>query len=364
MNVKIDTRFEKSVINDAHGSLSPEPDRFFSIPHLIHYLPGCAEHKKDAWLEKNPEFAQLVWDHEALEALRQRTPHLHQLKPPSQADESIVYASMLAYHYGGVVLTRPYDCQVSLQRLLGELPSTLLITFASAEDSLLDHGAVIASAKIGAFVTLFEYFVKAADLKKHFAPVFRDFIRASMEASAVDAIVCMSNATLRAMTTDTHTLTADPNDGSGDGSASMSAQQQQSRQQQQKQEQVFHADSIAHLLLGRQYKFAVHTDAPTTLSTQFTEWCVQNNGTRATDETEPVDVCLLDRAEFNEDAPVSQALATATAFQSLVFGPKSLILIGHCREGCAGMDMMLQPQLHMMKATEVYRKGFAAWQLA
>eukprot|EP00965_Chrysotila_dentata_P056758 1883571-Pleurochrysis_carterae.AAC.3 len=98
MNMKIDTRFEQ------RNMQSPDPAHptgaFYSIPNLIHFLPGCAEHSK-AWRDQNPEFAQLVWDHPSLESLRQITPHLCQLKSPAQQHEGIVYASMLAYHYGG-----------------------------------------------------------------------------------------------------------------------------------------------------------------------------------------------------------------------------------------------------------------------
>eukprot|EP00965_Chrysotila_dentata_P015440 511107-Pleurochrysis_carterae.AAC.1 len=127
----------------------------------------------------------------------------------------------------------------------------------------------------------------------------------------------------------------------------------------------FHAASIAgHLDHHQPFSFAVHTDAPTALSEEFTQWCTHNNGTLSTRETDPVDICLLDRADFNKEAPVAGALATASAFQSLVLAPKGLLLVGHCQEGDAGMDMMLRPQLQLMHATQVYRDAYAVWQLA
>ena len=67
---------------------------------------------------------------------------------------------------------------------------------------------------------------------------------------------------------------------------------------------------------------------------------------------------------FHVDSPAPGALRLAVDFQKVggSLRPGGLLVVGHCG-GVVGLDFMLQPHLHLLRATEIHRTDFAVWRL-
>ncbi len=326
----------------------------YGCVNIVHFLPGCEEHKAE-WMEMNEEFVVLCWDIESLERVRKGTPVLCDLSNVSvgSADERLMYAAMLSYNFGGVILSRPLRCTVHMRNMLNRLPGTLMITFAAANGILDD--VIISSAKIQACVSLFEYFAKARSTGKTFTSIFRDFITASMKASASGAIVCLSSNTLRLMT------------------GQPAAEEAVDPLMVERAAWFDTANSMLRPVLPKEtFSFGLldlspepqSPTNPTEFTKAFESWLSNNRG-RQVLTTETMDVCVMDISEFNSMAPVPMALRAANMYQQIRIRAGGFLVIGNCADRGASLDMLLQPQLKLSKAKSVYRTcGYAVWQMA
>jgi hypothetical protein len=298
-----------------------------SIPCIIHFLPGCNDYEQ-SWRELNPECMILSWDGPSLQKVLKHS--IAKNIDIDYAKDDFIVSSVLCYLYGGIVISKPEKCFVRLQNLLGRLPNTLLAVFALDGSSLLDNSILISSAKIGAFNSLMEYFHQAKQQNKSTPVIFRDFVKASMDASNDGAIVCLhSNVKDK--------LTKEP-----------------------KAEYIPNLSILENHLPSSEF-FRVIT--PSTFSDQVTPWLTTKLGMKES-STERIGILVIDSETFNKDAPVPQALAAVLAFQDCVLCDDAIIIVAHSPPGGIGLDMMLIPQLTILNANEIYRSDHVAWKLS
>lgn len=298
----------------------------YAIPNIVHFLPGAREHESQ-WTEQNPEHVNLYWDAESLERVRSKCPFVAGLDMQFCEKTRLVYMVMLAYNYGGVVVSRPLQCCSPLRGALEKTPTSLLMAFRG-EGGGLDWSVLMSSSKISAFLTLLDYFAKsAAQLKYTYEKVFEDFFESSMKASNENAIVYLDHSVMRSL------FVPQPESSFRD---------------------------LKGLLPEGEFSFVAAGDE-TPLLLEFVEWASSLGGTRVC-ESEPAGVVMIDNKNFDGDAPVPVALTVAMDFQKIKkLLPSALVVVANCDKDEPGMDMLLQPQLQLMGATEVARCGFAVW---
>lgn len=304
------------------------------IPSMIHFLPGCNEYEQ-SWRTLNPEFVAISWDHESLQKVLKATPHLEDLKLGFPDDE-LLYSTILCYHFGGVVVAKPERCCVRLPALLSALPHTLLATFQSRDNSGFDTDIIVSTAKISALVTLFKYFSQSRSKKSSLKNVFRDFICSSMKASSDGAIVCLDTHVKLLLTSTSKKIKN--LDLSGFDLALI--------------EKNFPKSNNNFRLLN-----------PSNLSCPLESWLTSQGKTETKNEheNEKIAILVIDRDSFNMDAPVPDAIQTVLDFQDVNITEDALIIVAHSPSGGIAMDMMLHPQLHMLKAKEIHRSDFVIW---
>lgn len=303
------------------------PGATSSIPEIIHFLPGCDDYL-ESWKELNPEFLMISWDTPSLERMRKNSIASHL---PLDVKYDLIVSSALCYHYGGIVISKPEKCYVSLRNLLGFLPNTLLAVFALGGSTLLDSSIIISSAKISAFSSLMEYFLQAQKQSKSLPVVLRDFVKSSMDASNEGAIVCLhSNVKDK--------LTRAP--------------------------KIKYNKDLMSLesMLPSSVFFKIIN--PSTLSSEIIPWLTAMNKKETDSPTEKIGILVIDNETFNKEAPVPQAIAAVIAFQDIVLCDDAIVIVAHSPPGGIGLDMMLIPQLTMMNGKEIYRTSHVAWKLA
>lgn len=296
-----------------------------SIPCIIHFLPGCNTYEQ-SWKELNPEYIIISWDSSSLQRVISNS--IANKIDIDYAKDDFIVSSVLCYLYGGIVISKPEKCFISLNKLLGHLPKALLAVFALPESSLLDNSIVISSARINAFNSLMEYFFQAKRQNNSTAIVFRDFVKSSMDASNDGAIVCLH-----------------PN--------------------------------VKHKITNMQYIQTLSTlenhvpssdffrlITPANFSSQVTPWLIQLGKKESKESSEKIGVLVIDSDTFDKEAPVPHAIAAVLAFQDCVLCDDALVIVAHSPPGGISLDMMLIPQLSMMKAKEIYRSDYVAWKVS
>lgn len=318
MNIKV-TDFELT-----------ENTSYNSIPCVIHFLPGCNDYEQ-SWRDLNPECMIISWDTISLQKVVNNS-IASNINIDYSKDDFIV-SSVLCYLYGGIVISKPEMCFVSLRNLLGHLPNTLLIVFELGESSLLDNSILISSAKISAFNSLMEYFFQAKKQHKSTAIVFRDFVKSSMEASNDGAIVCL-HSNLKDKMTKAPKL-------------------------------VYHQDLV---MIEKHISFVPKSFKiirPSTFSSQVTPWLNKLGMTEINDSSaEKIGILVIDSETFNKEAPVPHAIAAVLSFQDCILYDDAIVIVAHSPPGGISLDMMLIPQLTTMNAKEIYRSDHVAWKLS
>ena len=228
------------------------------------------------------------------------------------------------------MISKPEKCFAKLQNLIGCLPNTLLAVFAFNESSLLDDSILISSAKISAFNSLMDYFDKSKQQAKPTGIIFRDFVKASMDASNDGAIVCLHSNVKDKMT------------------------------REPKIEYIKNLSIIENHLPSSEY-FRVIT--PSTLSGQITPWLTTKLG-KIESCREKTGILVIDSDKFDKEAPVPHAIAAVLAFQDCVLCDDAIVIVAHSPPGGISLDMMLIPQLTMLDAKEIYRSDHVAWKLS
>ena len=298
-----------------------------NIPCIIHFLPGCNDYE-ESWRELNPECVILSWDVSSLERIISNHHIAKNIKIDFSRDDFVI-SSLLCYFYGGIVISKPEKCFMSVRHLLYNFPATLLVVFSLSGSSLLDNSIVISSAKLGALNSLMEYFMHAKQQNKSSSVVFRDFVRSSMDASNDGAIVCL-NANLK------DKMTKEPN-----------------------------IEYIQTLLMLESYlpssDFFKIIEA-STFSSRVTPWLTRLG--KQESNTEKVGILVIDSDKFDKEAPVPQAIAAVLAFQDCMLCDDAIVIVAHSPAGGISLDMMLIPQLTMMNAKEIYRSDYVAWKLS
>lgn len=302
-----------------------------SIPHIVHFLPGCNEFEQ-SWRDHNPEFVFLSWDHESLERIVTQTQKITDVALQLGRDD-LVLATILCYHYGGVVVTKPERCFASLASVLQDVAGTLFLVFAHADkENALDSSVIVSTAKIGAFLSLLRYLARAAERRQPMPVVFRDFVVSSMQASSDRAIVC-APASVKDGLTKPPTPKFD--------------------QKLVALESVLPASSVYELV------------APSALAETIVPWLHSLGKTRRGDgDGENVGILVVDDAAFDAEAPVPQAVRAVLAFQDVDLSDDAIVFVAHSPPGGIGLDMMLVPQLQsVMRGEEIYRTDHVVWKL-
>ena len=270
----------------------------------------------------NPEFVCLKWDIETLQKILEHTPFLNSgidiFKHPT------VYACVVAYHYGGVVLSAPESCSKSIRVLLEKSPQAMLTTFrVNSDDEIeIDPSIIISTPKVAAFRSLFEFFQKAFSENKGTRALFTQFVRQSVSLSTEDAIVCLSAETKQELTRGVT-----------------------------KQKKTFQISSPQ--------KTFVALGSDSGFTSEIKE-CLQDYKEA---KNEKIGVVIVDHDAFDPNDPVTIALEIVTAFQKLELAPAASILVAHCEKERTGLDLLLQPQLTLMGAALIEKNGFAHWRL-
>lgn len=314
-------------LTDLDGVDKSENTSFHSIPCIIHFLPGCNDYE-NSWRELNPECMIISWDGPSLQKVVKKSiaNKIHNL---DYAKDDFILSSVLCYLYGGIVISKPEKCFISLQNLLGRLPNTLLAVFALEESSLLDNSILISSPKISAFHSLMEYFYQAKQQSKSTAIVFRDFVKSSMDASNDGAIMCL-HSNMKDKLTKEHKI------------------------------EYIEKLSILENHLPSSDVFKVIT--PSTFSGLITPWLTTKLGKKES-STEKIGILVIDSGTFDKEAPVPDAIAAVLAFQNCVLCDDAIVIVAHSPPGGISLDMMLIPQLTVMGAKEIYRSDHVAWKL-
>ena len=301
-----------------------------NIPNIIHFLPGCNDHQ-ESWKEFNPEFMIISWDNESIQKVLKQS-ILHETHIDLVKDDFII-SCILCYVYGGVVITKPEKCFLSIQHILGNIPTTLLALFSLSESTLLDTSILIASAKISAFTSLMEYFLLAKKQSKSTAVVFRDFIMASMEASNDGAILCLHSDVKNKLTK------APP--------------------ETKHNKKLIELETM--LPSSNLYKIL----NPSLLASEIKPWLTHLGKIEASlNTTDEIGILVIDSNTFNQAAPVPDAIAAVVAFQEVMLCDDAIVIVAHSPLGGISLDMMLIPQLTIMNAKEIYRTDHVAWKLA
>lgn len=302
------------------------------IPHIIHFLPGCDDHET-SWKDMNDEFVILKWDGESIARILRNTAKIKDLHLDFVKD-NLAIASTLCYHFGGIVITKPEKCFQKLHNLLGSLPETLLVTFALTDtlnDTLIDDSILISAPKIGAFTSLFEYFVLAKQQSKSTKSVFTEFIKTSMHASNPKAIVCLHQDVKEKIT--------------------------------KKPQEDFMTILSPHLPTETDYFQVIQASE---LSSRITPW-LQSLGkcdiVHSANKNVKVGILVIDKDKFDMEAPISAAIEAVLAFQNVNLCQDAVIIVAHSPSGGIALDMMMIPQFHHLKAKEVYRTDHVAWKL-
>ena len=298
-----------------------------NIPNIIHFMPGCDDHEK-SWRELNPDFVIMSWDFESLNKMIKQS-ILKNVKIDFDKDHFIL-ACVLCYNYGGVVISKPEQCFVRIQNLIGHISSTLFAVFSLPESTLIDDSIIMSSAKISAFSQLLEYFVQAKGQNKPTAVVFRDFVKASMEASNEGAIVCLHSNVKNALT----------------------------KAHKKCDDNTF--KSLESILPSSNLYRTIN---PSNLSDKIVPWLVGAGKSEAKADSESIGILVIDKGAFNFEAPVPHAIEAVLAFQEVKLCDDAIVIVAHSPEGGISMDMMMIPQFTMMKAKEVYRTDHVAWKL-
>ena len=299
-----------------------------AIPHIIHFLPGCDEYET-SWKDMNNEFVILKWDADSIARILKSTEKIKDLHLDFVKD-NLAIASVLCYHFGGVVITKPENCFQKLHSLLGNLPTTLLATFSLA-DLQIDDSILISAPKIGAFASLFEYFVVAKQQSKSIKTAFAEFIKASMHASNPKAIVCLHQDVKEKIT--------------------------------KKSQEDFMTILLPHLPTATDYFQVIQASG---LSSRITPW-LQSLGkcdiVHSENKNVKVGILVIDKDQFNMEAPISAAIEAVLAFQNVNLSQDAVIIVAHSPSGGISLDMMMIPQFHHLEAKEVYRTDHVAWKL-
>ena len=299
----------------------------YQAPHVIHFLPGCADNIEE-WRKMNPEFVCLKWDIETLQKILEHTPFL---KPDIDIfKHPTVYACIVAYHYGGIVLSTPESCSKSIRVLLEKSPQAMLTTFRVNNEPLddeieIDPSIIISTPKVAAFRSLFEFFQKAMSENRGTRALFTQFVRQSINLSTENAIVCLSAETKQELTRGVT-----------------------------KQKKTFQISSPQKTFA------ALGSDSGFTSEIKD---CLQDYGLYKEAKNEKIGVVIVDHDSFDPNDPVTIALEIVTAFQKLELAPAASILVAHCEKEKTGLDLLLQPQLTLMGATLIEKNGFAHWRL-
>lgn len=300
-----------------------------AIPNIIHFLPGCDEYET-SWKDMNNEFVILKWDADSIARVLKNTEKIKDLHLDFVKD-NLAIASTLCYHFGGIVITKPEKCFQKVHSLLGSLPTTLLAIFALA-DTQIDDSILISAPKIGAFTSLFEYFVQAKKQSKSIKSVFSDFVKTSMQASNPMAIVCL-HQNVKEM------LTKKP------------------------PQEDFMTILSPHLPNTTDYFQVIQ---PSGLSSRITPW-LKSLGkcdvVHSANKNVKVGILVIDKETFDGEAPISAAIEAVLAFQNVNLSQDAVIVVAHSPSGGIALDMMMIPQLHHLKAKEVYRTDHVAWKI-
>lgn len=310
---------------------SSQRDNKHSIPNIVHILPNCNDHEK-SWRDLNPEFVVILWDDDSLQRVIKQTDVIKNMNLEFVRDD-LILASILCYHYGGVVVTKPDRCCMPLKQILCHIPNTLLGVFAlGGESTLLDSSLVMSSPKISAFTTLHEYFLQAKKQSKSIQVVFRDFVKSSMDASNSGAIVCLHPKLKEQLTKEKHDCKT-------------------------KEFELLQKN----LPCSDLYKLI----NPSSLSREITPWLnsIGKKEVSANDSDKKIGILVIDNDTFDQEAPVPQAIAAVVAFQEINLCNDALVLVAHSPPGGIGLDMMILPQLSMLKGKEIYRTNHVAWKL-
>jgi|SaaInlV_125m_DNA_1040241.scaffolds.fasta_scaffold11290_1 hypothetical protein len=298
------------------------------IPNIIHFLPGCDKYET-SWKKLNNEFVILKWDADSIAGVLKNTEKIKDLHLDFVKD-NLAIASTLCYHFGGIVITKPENCFQQLHSLLGNLPTTLLATFALA-DTQIDDSILISAPKIGAFTSLFEYFVQAKQQSKSIKTVFSDFIQTSMQASNPMAIVCLHQNVKEKLT--------------------------------KKPQEEFMSILSPHLPNTTEYFQIIQ---PSELSSRIKPW-LESLGKcdiiYSANTNVKVGILVIDMEKFDMEAPISAAIEAVLAFQNVNLSQDAVIVVAHSPSGGISLDMMMIPQLHHLKAKEIYRTDHAAWKI-
>lgn len=300
-----------------------------NIPNIIHFLPGCNDHQ-ESWKDMNPDFIVISWDHVSIQKVIKSTDALCGMQLDVAKDD-VVLSSILCYHYGGVVISKPEKCFTSLQSLLGHIPSTLLAVFALPGSSLLDTSIVISSAKISAFQSLIQYFAQAKQKNQSTPVVFRDFVKSSMSASNDGAIVCLHSIIKDKLT---------------------------------KAPEIKYNKNLLSLENMMPSSHLYRMINPSELSSNIAPWLTKLGKTESNKSSDTIGILVIDQETFNKDAPVPEAIQAVLNFQDVLLCDDAIVIVAHSPSGGISLDMMLLPQLTLMNAKEIYRSDHVVWKLS
>lgn len=295
-------------------------------------MPGCDEHIEQ-WRELNPGFLMICWDSASLVDVLKQTPSISEISAFDHTKNRCVLAAAVAYQFGGIVVSTPETCATSLSEFYSNIASTLLATFEQPGSTSLDSSLVICSPKIGAFASLFQFLQQAILRQKPAELVFRDFVLQSKAASHENAILVLPPEKKDDITGRSRAPTVD-----------------------------FKPAPLLQSILPAARSYSIRGTA-STLSHTLTPWLESMGFIKAESDTAEVAVLILDSETFDQAAPISGALAVVTDLQNVSLAPDALVFVAHCTADKAGMDMLMQPQMQLYNAKEVYRTDHVAWKL-
>ena len=302
-----------------------------AFPNIIHFFPGCDQHE-NTWRELNDDFVILKWDAESLQRIIKNTEILKDLHIDFSKD-TLAIASAICYNFGGVVVTKPGQCVKKLQNLLGHLPTTLLAVFYITETHI-DDSILISSPKIGAFTALFQYFSQAKSQRLPVSQVFHDFVKSSINVSNAKAIVCLHPNVKASLTK---------------GINEIDTKIKNLLNTNLPESKYFHVVN-PHVLSERLIPLL-----------QSLGKCASANATHT--HQVQVGILIIDRKDFDMDAPIPAAIEAVLAFQNVNLSDDAIVIVSHSPEGGIGLDMMIAPQLYHLKAKEIYRTDHVAWKI-